>query len=121
MCILLEIGIPITEGMESLKEASNQKMKEDFDCGRSYSNPEVHSVSNGFFKQDSERLVLEEFQVEGLSTLKNAKVHSVLECLGIKIVKENSKGSTLGERGAETQDKVYVRNRLAKSGSPQYV
>ena len=55
-----------------------------------------------------------------IKTLKNAKVHSVLECLGIRIVKENYEGSTLGEKGAETQDKAYVRRkRLAESGSPR--
>ena len=57
------VGIPITEGVESLKENSNPKTKEDFDRGSSYSNPKVHSVSNRFFNQDFERLVLEEFQV----------------------------------------------------------
>ena len=40
-----------------------------------------------------------------------------MECLGIKIIKENHDGSSLGGRDTEIQDKVYVRrHRLAESG-----
>ena len=64
--------------------------------------------------QDHELVAPEGFQVEGLSPQEMAKVQSVLECLEIKIVKEDQEVSTPVGRVSETQDKVYARRKKKK-------
>ena len=103
--------IPILEGMKSPKEISNQMRKGVFSQGGQISNPEVHNVSNKVSTQDHELVAPEGFQVEGLSPQEMAKVQSVLECLEIKIVKEDQEVSTPEGRVSETQDKVYARRK----------
>ena len=116
------VDIPITEGVESFKKASNHLLKEDYGPERLNSNLEVHDVSKRVFIQDPDSLIPEGFQVQGLSSPKKDKVQSVLEGLGIRITKEDHEGSTFRGREVASQDKVYVRReRLTKSNQPRKV
>ena len=83
------VGIPITEGVGSFEKASNHLLNKDSGPGRLNSNPDVHDVSKRVFIQDLDSLILEGFQVQGLSSPKKDKVQSVLEGLGIRITKED--------------------------------
>ena len=108
--------------MESFEKTSNHLLKEDFGLRRLSSNPKVHDVLKRVFIQDLDSFIPKGFHVEDLSSSEEDKVQSVLEGLGIRIVKEDHKGSTMGGREAASQDKVYVRReRLAKSSQPKKV
>ena len=68
------VVIPITKSVESFEKASNHLLKEDSSSGRLSSNPEAHDVSKRVFIQDPDSLILEGFQVEGLSSLEEDKI-----------------------------------------------
>ena len=68
------VGIPITEGVEFFEEASNHLLKKDSSLGRLNSNLEGHDVSKIVFIQDLDSLILEGFQVHGLSSPEKDKV-----------------------------------------------
>ena len=106
------VGIPITKGVESFEKASNHLLKEDYGPRRLCSNPEVHDVSKRVFIQDPDILILEDFQVQGVSSSEKDKVQSVLEGLGIRIIKEDLEGSTLGGREAA----LKIRCTLGEKG-----
>ena len=88
----LIVGIPISEGVDSLRVVFNQKLKDCSFHRTPLSSLEECCVSGGGSSQDLEPLSLEGFHVEGLMPRKMVKVHSVLESLRIRIVKESEKG-----------------------------
>ncbi|RVW19675.1 hypothetical protein CK203_114554 [Vitis vinifera] len=75
------------------------------------------SCSNGeasFPVQEPSTLPLEGFQVEGLTPRKMVKVQSVLECLRVRIVRDNGKGVEGENRNPLSVDKVYSRRKKKK-------
>ena len=56
-------------------------------------------------------LLLEGFQIEGLTPTKMVKVQSVLESLRIRIVRDNGKGVVVESKSTPSADKVYVRRK----------
>ena len=64
-----------------------------------------------FLVQKPSTLLLEGFQVEGLTPRKMVKVQSVLESLRIRIVRDNGKGVEGENKSALSADKVYSRRK----------
>ena len=77
------------------------------------SNPEELCVSGKASSPELEppTLLLEGFQIEGLTPRKMVKVQSFLESLRIRIVRDNGKSAEVGSKSTLFVDKVYFRRK----------
>ena len=87
------VGVSCSEDMASPVEASNQIFKDRPILRESLSNPEEFCVLGKASspKPKPPTLLLEGFQIEGLTPRKMVKVQSILESLRIRIVRDNGK------------------------------
>ena len=94
-------------------ETSNRNFKDCYFLRESLSNPEELCVSGKASSPEPEppTLLLEGFQVEGLTPRKMVKVQSVLESLRIRIVRDNGKGAEVESKSTLSADKVYFRRK----------
>ena len=109
-------GASCSEGVVVPLETSNQKFKDHPLLKETLSNLEVRGVSGeaSFPVQEPSTLLLEGFQVEGLTPRKMVKVQSVLESLRVRIVRDNGKGVEGENRNPLSADKVYSRRKKKK-------
>ena len=107
------VTVPISEGVASPLEASNQNFKNCSFLREPLSSPEELSVSGRVSSPEPKphTLLLEGFQIEGLMPRKMVKVQSVLESLRIGIVKDNGKGVEGENKSVLSTDKVYSRRK----------
>ncbi|RVW96745.1 putative mitochondrial protein [Vitis vinifera] len=87
------VGVPFSEGVAFPLESSNRNFKDCPILRESLSSPEELCVSGRVLSPEPEppTLLLEGFQIEGLTPTKMVKVQSVLESLRIRIVRDNGK------------------------------
>ena len=87
------IGMSCSEGVASPLEASNRIFKDCLVLRESLSNAEKLCVSGKASSPEPKlpTLLLEGFQIEGLTPRKMVKVQSILESLRIRIVRDNGK------------------------------
>ncbi|WJZ97315.1 hypothetical protein VitviT2T_015925 [Vitis vinifera] len=106
-------GASCSEGVVVPLETSNQKFKDRPLLRETLNNLEVRGVSGeaSFPVQEPSTLLLEGFQVEGLTPRKMVKVQSVLESLRVRIVRDNGKGVEGENKSALSADKVYSRRK----------
>ena len=111
------VTVPISEGVASPLEASNQNFKDCSFLREPLSSPEKLCVSGRVSSLEPEppTLPLEGFQIEGLTPRKMVKVQSVLESLRIRIVRDNGKGAAIESRSTLSADKVYFRRKRKTS------
>ena len=107
------VSVPISEGVASPLETSNQNVKDCSFLREPLSSPEELCVSGRVSSPEPKppTLLLEGFQIEGLMPRKMVKVQSVLKSLRIGIVKDNGKGAAVESRSTLLADKVYFRRK----------
>ena len=107
------VGVPFSEGVAFPLESSNRNFKDCPILRESLSSPEELCVSGRVLSPEPEppTLLLEGFQIEGLTPTKMVKVQSVLESLRIRIVRDNGKGAAVESRSTLSADKVYFRRK----------
>ena len=102
-----------SEGVVFLVEDSNRMFKDCPILRESLSNLEELCVSGKASspKLEPPTLLLEGFQIEGLTPRKMVKVQSFLESLRIRIVRDNGKSAEVGSKSTLSADKVYFRRK----------